>query len=144
MKYKKGTKLWKICPDCECAFTVTSEQKIYCGEKKDKTSCTYLRIKKNKSVSAKKCHEKNPEKHKNSVLKSKFNISLEDFKNLILIQNNKCKICSKESKLVIDHNHTNGKIRGLLCDSCNKGLGFFKDKIESLSSAINYLNKNEI
>lgn len=42
----------------------------------------------------------------------------------------------------IDHCHTTNKVRGVLCDLCNKGLGQFKDNIESLTKAIEYLRKS--
>jgi len=58
-----------------------------------------------------------------------------------LKRNNRCDICTKEVKpLHVDHCHTTGKIRGYLCGGCNKGLGLFKDSIESLQQAIGYLN----
>mgnify|MGYP001585018387 CR=1 FL=1 len=56
----------------------------------------------------------------------------------------RCKICNVHQKelkhqLGVDHNHTTGKVRGLLCGSCNKGLGLFKDSIELLLKASYYL-----
>lgn len=57
-------------------------------------------------------------------------------------QEDKCAICGcSDKKLVVDHCHTTGKVRGLLCDMCNSGLGFFKDNPESLYNAIQYLQK---
>jgi RNase P subunit RPR2 len=58
-----------------------------------------------------------------------------------------CPICKKASipgitaNLVIDHNHKSGNARTWICDSCNTGLGRFKDDIELLNQAINYLKK---
>ena len=42
----------------------------------------------------------------------------------------------------LDHNHGTGEFRGFLCDSCNTGLGKFKDDPELLNRAINYLSVN--
>jgi hypothetical protein len=59
-----------------------------------------------------------------------------------------CPICEKGSipgvtaNLVKDHDHETGKARDWLCDSCNTGLGRFKDNIELLEKAINYLKKH--
>lgn len=50
---------------------------------------------------------------------------------------------TKSRRLAIDHCHTTGEFRGLLCANCNQGLGRFKDNIESLENAINYLKKNK-
>lgn len=56
-----------------------------------------------------------------------------------------CPICKKRtipgltSKAVLDHNHKTGKGRAWICDSCNTGLGRFKDSVELLENAIDYL-----
>jgi len=76
----------------------------------------------------------------------KYGISKEDFESMIEGQQNKCAICgfefqedSRFTRPHIDHCHDSGDVRGLLCNSCNKGLGFFKDDKSALSSAIEYL-----
>ena len=47
-------------------------------------------------------------------------------------------------RLSVDHNHVTSKVRGLLCNNCNRGIGNFKDKKELLLKAISYLDKHEI
>lgn len=74
------------------------------------------------------------------TLKFKYGISLVEFKEMAKIQENKCKICGEEKLLNVDHCHTTGKIRGLLCTNCNLGLGNFKDNPELLTKAIKYLS----
>lgn len=73
---------------------------------------------------------------KNNRLKRLYNISIEEFNSLLLKQNDKCAICGNivlsNKCLTVDHNHDNGKIRGLLCNNCNSGLGQFKDNINNL------------
>ena len=70
---------------------------------------------------------------------------MDDKIKLIDEQNNKCWICRKEFEndkcAYVDHCHQTKKIRGLLCHSCNSGLGYFKDNIENLKQAIEYLSK---
>lgn len=71
-----------------------------------------------------------------------------DYENLLKKQNNACAICGitteeNGKKLVVDHNHETLQVRGLLCQSCNSGLGFFKDSPTRLSIAIEYLVKND-
>jgi hypothetical protein len=46
-----------------------------------------------------------------------------------------------EERLVVDHNHKTGMIRGLLCHRCNTGLGHFEEKIDLLHNAIEYLRR---
>lgn len=50
-----------------------------------------------------------------------------------------CAICGNDKKLFIDHDHETGKVRGLLCNYCNTGLGMFFENTKSLASAIVYL-----
>ena len=77
-------------------------------------------------------------------LKKKFGISLVQWDKIFESQNGCCKICDKHqlnfnTRLCVDHCHKTGKIRGLLCDRCNKGLGMFNDREELLLKAIQYL-----
>ena len=75
-------------------------------------------------------------------LKSKYNLSLKDYERLLSKQNNECFLCKKlpmDKKLVVDHCHKTGKIRGLLCSSCNRGLGLLQDSPKILLKAYNYL-----
>lgn len=50
-----------------------------------------------------------------------------------------CVICGNEEKLVVDHDHQTGKVRGLLCNHCNRGLGHFKDDPMLFEFAAQYL-----
>ena len=70
-----------------------------------------------------------------------YGITEEQYNNMILYQNNTCAICKKPSHktLHIDHDHQTGNVRGLLCSQCNTGIGFFKEDINALASAIEYL-----
>jgi hypothetical protein len=65
-------------------------------------------------------------------------ISDDELKRLLSSQKS-CTICGKEERLVVDHDHETGKVRGLLCNHCNRGLGHFRDNIEFLEDAIKYL-----
>ena len=57
-------------------------------------------------------------------------------------QNGVCAICKKAKRLLhVDHCHSSGKVRGLLCYNCNNGLGRFKDSVVNLKEAIIYLSK---
>lgn len=74
----------------------------------------------------------------------RYGLTLESTQRLLDLQLGLCKICSKDisKKFHIDHSHATGKVRGLLCNNCNMGLGLFKDDILSLEKAIMYLQKN--
>lgn len=77
--------------------------------------------------------------YKKHNLKRNYNLEFADYEKLRWKQKNLCGICSKAKKLVVDHDHKTGKIRGLLCTNCNQALGGFYDSKEILQSAINYL-----
>lgn len=88
---------------------------------------------------------KNPEQIRYNVWKSKLKINYgltpENYETMLKEQNNRCKICSETftSTAHVDHCHTTGKVRGLLCGNCNHGLGKFKDNTKLLQNAITYL-----
>ena len=82
-------------------------------------------------------------------LKTKYGITVEDYNTMFLKQNGCCAICethnSKLSKsLAVDHCHTTGEIRGLLCQNCNTALGKFKDNITLLQNSVNYLQNGKL
>jgi hypothetical protein len=71
--------------------------------------------------------------------------SVEHFRGECINQDNRCCICNKRQRvLCYDHDHKNGKYRGAICKLCNQGLGSFKDDIEVMSNAIEYLRKTMI
>lgn len=73
------------------------------------------------------------------LLKLRYGLTLEEYTQLSCAQNNQCKICGRHvSRLCVDHKEK-GSYRGLLCSTCNVGLGMFRDSITYLQSAIKYL-----
>lgn len=78
-------------------------------------------------------------------LKRKYGLSLADMDRLIIAQQGRCAICcrpfgpARKDLEHIDHCHTTGKIRGLLCHQCNSGIGNFKDAPRLMLAAIAYL-----
>jgi len=76
---------------------------------------------------------------------SLYGLTVDQYDAMLMEQNYVCAICEKPEKssskkvLSIDHDHTTGKVRGLLCDTCNSGLGHFFDNLDFLESAVLYL-----
>ena len=90
------------------------------------------------------------EQSKNSDLKKNFGITLEDYQLMLDKQNGVCAICGQKEKrihratgapmnLAVDHDHTTGAVRGLLCSPCNHGIGNFFESEVLLSRASEYL-----
>ncbi len=76
--------------------------------------------------------------------KTRRRVAVPDFDSILKSQDYKCAICKVEDSelnrvLSVDHDHSTGKIRGLLCHHCNTGLGLFRDNPELLRRAISYL-----
>jgi hypothetical protein len=93
--------------------------------------------------------EKEKEKDRANNLKSNFGISIEDWNKMYEMQNKMCKLCNKQTssykkRLCVDHCHKTGKIRGLLCDTCNRALGLLNDDTSILKKAIAYLENTEV
>lgn len=92
--------------------------------------------------------ERGIESSRKAHLKRMYGISLEEYNELSERQNHKCAICNEKEiyyrnkVLCVDHCHTTGKIRGLLCNTCNRVLGMFKENKEILLNAIKYLEKD--
>lgn len=75
---------------------------------------------------------------------SRYSITIEDYQKMFDEQDGRCAICRESSSgisLCIDHDHLTGAVRGLLCTTCNKGLGHFSDDISLMETAITYLKR---
>lgn len=78
-------------------------------------------------------------------LKYKYGLTPEDLASLEAKQNNCCAVCNLPAgknwrgRLFVDHDHNTGKVRGLLCNDCNVGIGRFRDNPALLKAAAEYL-----
>ena len=122
-----------------------------CGETKDISEYYIIKHSGNPHGSCKECFKKSTkaskeklgkEHTKDYMLKYTYGISLEQYNSLP----QECGICgSKEEgrgyKMNVDHDHKTGKVRGLLCNSCNRGLGLLGE--DNLEEAIRYLERSK-
>lgn len=99
---------------------------------------------------AKRRTEKRLEYKRDRLLEEKYGLLAGEYRRLYNSQEGRCKICGTteahkrvKRRFAVDHCHKTGKVRGLLCNKCNVGLGMFEDNIESLISAISYLKENQ-
>ena len=98
-----------------------------------------------KRAASKAYKERNPDKVLNKRYKERYGITLEEYRKMLFDQKYKCFICgidekeSRNQQLCVDHCHTTGKVRKLLCHNCNCGLGHFKDDPKILKNALKYL-----
>ncbi len=142
----------KFCSQCK------EEKHIDCFPKVDPKSKSFSRYKNGIKPWCKECYKKYNTKYMSKVRNSgnkiyshyfkKYGLTQEDVILMHESRNFKCDVCGKDSdhrydKLCVDHCHTTGKVRGLLCFSCNTLLGNAKDDIVILQNAILYLEKNK-
>lgn len=93
------------------------------------------------------CKKCSREIGRKKVYKQRYGISWEEKLEMIKEQNGICLICSsllleEGNTTCIDHCHKTNKIRGIICGHCNSLLGYAKDDVTILQSAINYLKSS--
>lgn len=82
-------------------------------------------------------------------IKWEYGITVEQYDAMVAAQKNCCAICGatgesqRYGKLCIDHDHSTGRVRGLLCDRCNRGIALFDDSISRLVLAQDYLTRDD-
>lgn len=130
--------------------SILADKKVYTEQHKER-----IRIKsqewrdKNPERSLESCRryrEKNPccpTRQKDSTLRCRYGITLEDFNCLFKKQDGKCAICRQGKKLCVDRCHESGKVRGLLCRECNIAIALLDDDVINLARASYYLMESK-
>jgi hypothetical protein len=130
----------KVCPRCK-RYKL---REAFIGNRKDRAPydlclpCCAIRAREYRKANPKKIKSQKF-KHR---LKYQFGITPEIYNDLLLKQSGVCAICNKSPNgklLAVDHDHTTGKVRGLLCNDCNLGLGQLGDTTEAIEKVLNYL-----
>lgn len=147
----------KFCPDCG-----TSRPIKEFGKNKSRKDGMQSYCKKHSCIRYGSRRRKSdyPAVQRAFFMRWKYGITPGEFDELMQKQQGKCLICkidhtealrpgatkdgSRNSGLVVDHNHKSKVIRGLLCTRCNQGLGYFRDNPDFLSSAAEYLKMNGV
>jgi hypothetical protein len=87
-------------------------------------------------------------KKANAYYRKLYKITLEEYGALFFAQCGVCAICSEPASpdkvLVVDHDHETGKVRGLLCGTCNSAIGLLKDDTEVIVQAALYLYRTKL
>lgn len=125
-----------------------------CGEEKT-LDCFYrssARTRDGLQHECKVCHNSNSLKHyyKNKEkrvvqrrdyhYRRNYGISFNDFSQMSDNVGNKCEVC-EETPVVLDHCHTTGKVRGVLCNKCNQALGLMRDNEQFILGLVEYLKR---
>lgn len=104
----------------------------------------YIRNKEQKLQYSKQYRKQNKDRARDNQLKRLYGITLQEYNQLLLQQNNCCGLCGIEpiKVPVVDHDHTSLKVRGIICQGCNIIVGFFEARPEAFARITNYLNKD--
>lgn len=134
----------KVCPKCGIEKPITAF-----ASRKDRPNGLGIRSKckecSNKISQA--YRDKNPGYTRERNLKTLYGITHNDYLNMLEAQKGRCAICGTDTPggkgtFHVDHCHLTGKVRGLLCGNCNRGIGYLKDSVSNLASAIFYLSNH--
>lgn len=83
-----------------------------------------------------------PNRHREQKLKRNYNLTESDYNRILARQKGKCGICENYRKLVVDHCHKTGKVRGLLCSNCNSGIGLLGENPTFIRAAAAYVARH--
>lgn len=119
---------------------------VACKEKYDKAHRAEARIRDKERYYNKSNNRKNWQR--NHSYQKKYGITIEKYNKMYEEQKGRCYLCDIHQddltkKLAVDHNHETGQIRKLLCFNCNHGIGAFKENINTIERALNYLKDKE-
>lgn len=150
---KEGKKIYDGIPCKKCGSTqkhVSSYSCVKCNVDRnlsklydDDLMAPYRTKEKQQKYFEENKDKRNGYKRKYSL--GRYGLTVEEYENMYTNQKGKCSICGgqpKRKNLSVDHCHKTSKVRGLLCEKCNVGLGSFGDNITFLKNAILYLEKN--
>lgn len=91
-------------------------------------------------IKSREWQAKNPDKVRASYLKRTYGMTVPEWDAMFAAQDGKCFTCLAVGKLVVDHDHETGRVRGLLCSNCNVALGMLKDDPAVLRRMADYLD----
>jgi hypothetical protein len=121
---------------------VTLCQKPKCAEKRHKQQ-PYCQP--HMRAYSREYYQRNKEKRRTQDMERKYGVSREDYDKMLADQLGRCGICdvlaedAERARLFVDHEHSTGKVRGLLCLRCNLALGLLDDNPDSLRRAAEWL-----
>lgn len=132
-----------------------------CGKDKPVSEFSYKRAKGRKPGLQPRCktccasdtrdwYKRNKNTARERYLQTRYGMSENEYAARLLAQNNCCILCGTEfsagdygpNSPVVDHCHTHGHVRGILCNECNRGLGYFHDNPSALRAAAKYIEEN--
>ncbi len=140
--------LSNLCKRCESERTKKPKHDHYLRSERHQQSLRrqtkrryYLKNREEIMVKSRAYKRREPGRIRGYLLKRKYHLASEERAEMIVEQQGMCEICGEYhgDDLFVDHDHTTGRVRAMLCRHCNSGLGFFKDDPDLLQIAVEYL-----
>jgi hypothetical protein len=133
----------KICNRCNVEYALTEFYRGGSGEDGRINQCRACR-----KVYMAARYAQDPSKARDRQLRHDFGITLAEYNSMMEAQGGLCAICAQPPRgrwnFHVDHCHTKGNVRALLCKDCNLGLGLYKDSIPTLLAAVEYLKRYQV
>lgn len=142
----------------KCRECTKEESKGWRAKNPDKVLAQYHENKEKVLAYCKASYKDKRHLHKAWAIKRNYGITVDDVLQMVKKQKGRCALCNKKCKFdvvpqrgkgakscrfSVDHCHTTGRVRGLLCTGCNVGIGLFKDSPELLRKVIVYLEESQ-
>lgn len=138
-----------VCKGCESAAKKADYQKrkaVYA----ERSHVTYMKNRKKRYEQTREWQRNNKSKASdiwhNAHLRREYGIGMEDYNRMLANQDGRCAICKAAPlgrRFAVDHNHTTGVVRGLLCLKCNSSLGFLMEDISKVDALRQYIVEHE-
>ncbi len=148
-EFHKGTGRYSNGRKSTCKACQKSYMKDYYAEHGDKIrkqATEHYQNNKERHIATTTAWVKNNQRRvKDLHLQRKFGITIEHYEQLLAEQDGVCAICKEppeRTRLAVDHDHSTGAIRGLLCSDCNTAIGLLGDDPSTIQSALTYLTNN--
>lgn len=139
----------KICTSCKMEKSIESDFYKVRKKRKNKTEVKEYEVVREKCKDCCRLYSQS-RRDLRYYLPRLYGITEQQYDDMRQAQQYRCKICSihedewfekRGRRLFVDHCHNTDSVRGLLCGDCNTGLGQFKDNVQNLQKAIEYLNE---
>lgn len=128
----------------QCTRERNAKWKLENPDKVKEMGRVYFRREKKRIMAQRvKRHDESPRSRNESHIRRTYGLTLEEYDAMHERQDNRCLVCKEKTKLHVDHCHSSGKVRGLLCFFCNAGIGMFKDDPRLMKAAIRYLESGD-
>lgn len=138
-----------VCKKCSCELSRASRRRNLSKRLQYEREYEKRRDKSHRRERMRAWRKNNPEIVAAQKRRSAYGVSKEQFEIMLLAQNNCCALCGetfqkgKKREVYLDHDHNTGKVRGLLHQNCNAGIGCFGEDTQKLGKAIAYILKHK-